>query len=540
MKIRGRAAAVAAALMVMLCVSSSQAIEWATKAPMPTARYGAACGQVNGKLYVCGGYNTPSQFDLTLSVVESYDPQSDMWATRTPMPYGLGLSGAAVVNDRVYVAGGVQSWGGYWQSTLFEYNPATDQWTERSPMPTPRYGVACAAVGGKLFAIGGYSNYQFVNTCEMYDPATNSWTTKAPMPTERFFLGCAVVNGLVYAIGGGNGSGLLEVTEVYDPVANTWETKAPMPTARYGLGCCACNDRIIAAGGYNGVELATVEVYDPANNTWTSDNNMPTARFGLVASAVNGVAYAIGGLRGDYDYLATNEAGAVRLPATVHFDPRELNLKSKGRWVTCYIELPNGFPVSDIDIASVAIGKINGQPLVPSLCREGQTEIGDFDQDGTPDLMVKFNRQELIDVLVDMGIEGGDQVELTVTGNLVCGRFFEGSDVIGIVENGDDGHGEEMVELLNGDLQTSLGVVPLGNAFQMNYSLATGGNARLDICDVTGRLIRTLVNARQPSGRHEATWDGTDNSGRGLPKGTYFIAMRAGEFRTTRKIVKTN
>ncbi len=42
------------------------------------------------------------------------------------------------------------------------------------------------------------------------------------------------------------------------------------------------------------------------------------------------------------------------------------------------------------------------------------------------------------------------------------------------------------------------------------------------------------------SGKHKVTWDGTDNSGRRLPKGTYFVAMRAGEFTATRKLVKTD
>lgn len=50
---------------------------------------------------------------------------------------------------------------------------------------------------------------------------------------------------------------------------------------------------------------------------------------------------------------------------------------------------------------------------------------------------------------------------------------------------------------------------------------------RLEVLDVRGRLIRTLVDEHQAGGqRLEAVWDGTDNSGRKLPSGTYVARLR--------------
>ncbi|MBN2464939.1 hypothetical protein JXD38_04875 [candidate division WOR-3 bacterium] len=251
----------------------------------------------------------------------------------------------------------------------------------------------------------------------------------------------------------------------------------------------------------------------------------------------------------DFDYIAlTAQAGTVwyddvsvttpAVDATVDFDPDMLNLKSRGSWVTCYVELPCGYSVRDVELATVAISQINGQPLVPPLYREGPTGIGDYDHDEIPDLMVKFDRQELIAILGGMGIKGGDHVELTVIGNLIAGRTFAGSDLIGIVETGDGQEGD-VVGLPNGKRRASLEVVPFGNAFRLSYTLATGGYARLDIHDVNGRLIRTLVDAQQTSDRHAVTWSGTDASGRKLPRGAYFATMRVGEFTATRKMVKS-
>lgn len=104
------------------------------------------------------------------------------------------------------------------------------------------------------------------------------------------------------------------------------------------------------------------------------------------------------------------------ISANVYIDPDSLNLKSKGKWVTIYIELAEGYDVGDIDISTVELnGEISAE-LHP-------TEIGDYDTDGFPGLMVKFSRQDLIAIL-SVG-----EATLTVTGK-IDDTSFEGSDTI--------------------------------------------------------------------------------------------------------------
>ncbi len=100
--------------------------------------------------------------------------------------------------------------------------------------------------------------------------------------------------------------------------------------------------------------------------------------------------------------------------------PNTLNLKSKGKWITCYIKLPEDYNVSDIDISTV---KLNGEisaELHPA-------EIGDYDVDGITDLMVKFNRQDLTAIL------SRDEATLTITGKL-NDTLFEGTDTIRVID----------------------------------------------------------------------------------------------------------
>jgi len=111
------------------------------------------------------------------------------------------------------------------------------------------------------------------------------------------------------------------------------------------------------------------------------------------------------------------------IPATVDFDPNSFNLKSKGQWVTVYIELPvgHGYNVSMINLTTVML---NGQVYAEAT----PFAIGDYDSDGIPDLMVKFNRAAVQAIL-----QVGDQVEITINGKLTDGRLFEGKDTIQVI-----------------------------------------------------------------------------------------------------------
>lgn len=49
---------------------------------------------------------------------------------------------------------------------------------------------------------------------------------------------------------------------------------------------------------------------------------------------------------------------------------------------------------------------------------------------------------------------------------------------------------------------------------------------KLDILDVRGRLVRTLVDGQRAGGSHLVQWDGTDQAGQKMPSGTYMSRLR--------------
>lgn len=128
--------------------------------------------------------------------------------------------------------------------------------------------------------------------------------------------------------------------------------------------------------------------------------------------------------------------GPISIPATIDVDPDTLNLKSNGLWITAFIELIEGYNVNEIDLMSITL-LLEGTPF--SIDSGAPYEVGDHDTDGIPDLMVKFDRQLIIDLLqeTDFETEPGEQllVEFRITG-VVNGVSFEGSDWIRILKKG--------------------------------------------------------------------------------------------------------
>ncbi|MGH7346251.1 MAG: kelch repeat-containing protein, partial [Candidatus Rokuibacteriota bacterium] len=76
---------------------------WVSLAPMPTPRQEVAVAELNGRVFVIGGFGPGSE---AVATVEVYDPASDRWETRTPLPAPTHHAAAAVIDGRLFVVGG--------------------------------------------------------------------------------------------------------------------------------------------------------------------------------------------------------------------------------------------------------------------------------------------------------------------------------------------------------------------------------------------------------------------------------------------------
>jgi hypothetical protein len=171
---------------------------------------------VDSIMYVVGGsYNIRECY--------AYDPADSFspWRPLTPMPGGGGAwVSLTVYNGLVYAFGGstYPPWAGL--SDVWAYDPKTDQWTAKKPVPTPRFGLQTYLLGDAIYAIGGsQSQGTSLATVEVYHPLTDTWEQRPPMPQAVLGASGAVVNNTIYVIGGSSDwTAILNQVWEYDPL----------------------------------------------------------------------------------------------------------------------------------------------------------------------------------------------------------------------------------------------------------------------------------------------------------------------------------
>ena len=276
--------------------------EWSAAAPLPERNSEIAVAELDGKIYVLGGY--PSTRVVT-NAVQVYDVAADGWEMGPPLPAPIHHAVAAGVDGVLYVIGGeFEPSGvarqGVFQDAVWAYDPrrgaaGSDAWQPRARMPTARSGMASAVIDGKIYVAGGRPPRG--SDFAVYDPAADEWTVLPPLPTQRNHLAAAAIGGKVYVaggrFGGGVGSEMTAALEVYDPATNAWAARASLPAPRAGVNGTAVAGCLYVFGGEGndahpeGV-FGDVDVYDPGADAWRSLAPLPVAVHGVTGAPVVG------------------------------------------------------------------------------------------------------------------------------------------------------------------------------------------------------------------------------------------------------------
>lgn len=72
---------------------------------------------------------------------------------------------------------------------------------------------------------------------------------------------------------------------------------------------------------------------------------------------------------------------------------------------------------------------------------------------------------------------------------------------------------------------------------RISYSIPKPTLVNLFVYDCTGRMVKTLVAGVKTPGRYSLVWQGTDDQGRKVGTGIYFVKMNAGEFKAVKKMI---
>jgi N-acetylneuraminic acid mutarotase len=291
---------------------------WATNASMHFSRTGAGAAAVNGIVYVMGGsqrYNvTDTGFSyMSINATEAYNPATDTWTLKAPMPTDRDGFGAAALQSEIYCFGGrnVSKDSSITTNVNEVYDTETDTWQTKKAMPTARYGIQASEVDGKFYLIGGWIQSESSSIAEksaqveIYDPVTDTWATGSPMPTAVAGYASAVVDGKIYIVSGvASGSAKTNLTQIYDPKTDKWSLGAPIPmsvsyAAAIALTGANVAKAIYVIGGNNATyplngQFAN-QVYFLETNSWAVAAPMPVDRAGLALAVVNDTIFVMGG-----------------------------------------------------------------------------------------------------------------------------------------------------------------------------------------------------------------------------------------------------
>ena len=271
-------------------------LNWTSIGTMPTSRSWSAAVTYAGKIYIIGGCSCSSncqQFGANeVGSLEVYDPLSDTWTTKMPMPTARIGAAAAVVNGKIYVMGGFNQ--DYWSedSIVEQYDIATNSWSRKSPMPTGRSWFKAVVLNNKIYALGGVG-YGYLNNVEMYDPETCTWTEKARFNNGRYMHGAAVVNNRIYVIGGDsweNGSDeVFSDIQEYDPATDSWTERTPMPTALSDLNCGVFGRKIVVFNS------KWCYAYNTTTDRWQQVQTSNCLSYNFSAAQLDTTIYKFGG-----------------------------------------------------------------------------------------------------------------------------------------------------------------------------------------------------------------------------------------------------
>jgi flagellar hook assembly protein FlgD len=78
---------------------------------------------------------------------------------------------------------------------------------------------------------------------------------------------------------------------------------------------------------------------------------------------------------------------------------------------------------------------------------------------------------------------------------------------------------------------------PFNPLTTIRFVLPTASHATLEIVDVAGRHIRTLVDQSLAKGDHQVVWDGRDNHGNSVASGVYLYRLHSDGLDQSRKMV---
>ncbi|MBD7940267.1 Kelch repeat-containing protein [Brevundimonas guildfordensis] len=245
-----------------------KADRWSEGPRLPQPRHHPMLAAAAGRIWAFGGYDRRDGGEWT-AMTDIWAIDRGVWAQVGQMPERLCETVGLSLGDRVHLITGRSPKGeanGQWNdqgdvATHLVFDAAANRWDAARPAPMARNSAAGAVLDGKLFVAGGRTvDGGGTGRLDRYDPASDRWDTLAPIPASPA-TGKQVGGGLAMAETGGRlvafggewfdrpGGGVFAETWLYDPARDAWTAGPAMRTPRHGLAAASVDGTVYAIGG---------------------------------------------------------------------------------------------------------------------------------------------------------------------------------------------------------------------------------------------------------------------------------------------------
>ena len=169
-----------------------------------------------------------------------------------------------------------------------------------------------------------------------------------------------------------------------------------------------------------------------------------------------------------------------------------------------------GVFVSDYSPIGVLIGKLgsNGTPF----------GIGSFSQ-------ITSTSSGTLYLTVNDAVSGG----FNDNEGYLAVQIINASNIVGIEE--------PTVGMINDYEITQNYPNPFNPSTSIEYKIPETSSVRIDIYNINGQKIRTLVDELQGSGNHLVVWDSKNEYGQTVSSGTYFYQLEVNDYVKTKKMI---
>lgn len=226
--------------------------------------------------------------------VHYLDEDQQDWKVLTRLPAGASTSmaGVAVLDNQLYVVGGVHDVSKKVVEGGYRYDPAAHAWFPIGGPLQPRYNLTLVGhhASGCLFALGGELQARPTASVERYRARDGAWSPAAPLPRPAASVASATAADRIFAcLWGGNGA-----TEIHEYRAGE-DRWVPLTTLvrrqSYGLCMVAHRDHLYVMCNGPGEDFLTcvMERYSLRSGQWAAvAGQYANTKGSLLTAAVRG------------------------------------------------------------------------------------------------------------------------------------------------------------------------------------------------------------------------------------------------------------